>query len=105
VVVDLSRLARIGPVGVDQRRVRVEAGVVLGTLNRHLAPHGLFLPVIPGSHRAASIGGMIATDAAGLRAVRYGTMRDWVAAVTLVDGRGQLQHLSGKRLADVAGRE
>ncbi len=105
VVVDLSRLTRIGPVEAAQRRVTVEAGVVLGTLNRLLAPYGLFLPVIPGSHRAASIGGMIATDAAGLRAVRYGTMARWVEAVTLVDGLGRIHRLAGDTLSDVVGRE
>ena len=48
---------------------------------------------------------MIATDAAGLRAVRYGSMRRWVERVTLVDGRGRIRELSGERLADVVGRE
>jgi FAD/FMN-containing dehydrogenase len=105
VVVDLSRLTRIGPLDAEGRRVQVEAGVVLGTLNRHLAPHGLFLPVIPGSHRAASIGGMIATDAAGLRAVRYGTMRDWVEEVTLIDGLGRVHRLQDDALWDAVGRE
>ena len=105
VVVDLSRLTQVGPVDVEQRRVQVGAGVVLGILNRRLASDGLFLPVIPGSHRAASIGGMIATDAAGLRAVRYGTMRDWVEEVVLVDGLGRRRLPTGDSLGDVAGRE
>ncbi len=105
VVVDLSRLTHTGPVEVEQRRVQVGAGVVLGGLNRRLAKEGLFLPVIPGSHRAASIGGMIATDAAGLRAVRYGTMRAWIEAITLVDGMGRLHHLTGDALDDAVGRE
>lgn len=104
-VVDLSRLTRIQSVDVEQRRAHVQAGVVLAVLNRHLLPHNLFLPVIPGSHQAASIGGMIATDAAGLRAVRYGTMAAWVEEVTLVDGLGRVHRLRGEDLDDVAGRE
>ncbi|NOX61638.1 MAG: FAD-binding oxidoreductase [Chloroflexi bacterium] len=104
-VADLSRLTRIESVDVEQRRARVQAGVVLETLNRRLALAGLFLPVIPGSHRSASIGGMIATDAAGLRAVRYGVMRDWVEEVTLVDGLGRVHRLSGDALNHAAGRE
>ncbi|NOZ26648.1 MAG: FAD-binding oxidoreductase [Chloroflexi bacterium] len=105
VVVDLSRLIYIGPVDLGQRRIRVGAGVALGALNRHLAADGLLLPVIPGSHRAASIGGMIATDAAGLRAVRYGTMRNWVEEVTLVDGLGRIHRLAGDEVNDAAGWE
>ncbi len=105
VVVDLSHLNAIKSVEPEGKLVHVEAGVVLGTLNRRLEPAGLFLPVIPGSHRAAAIGGLIATDAAGLRAVRYGLMGNWVQSVTLVDGSGQVRHLSGKALGDVVGRE
>ncbi len=105
VVVDLSHLNAIKAVDEDRRLAQVEAGVVLGALNSRLEPAGLFLPVIPGSHRAAAIGGMIATDAAGLRAVRYGRMRNWVQSVTLVDGSGQIRRLTGETLGDVVGRE
>lgn len=105
IVVDLSRLTHIGSVDAERLQVQVGAGVVLETLNRRLAAHNLFLPVIPGSHRAASIGGMIATNAAGLHAVRYGTMRDWVNEVTLVDGLGNVERLHGDTLDDVVGRE
>ena len=105
VVVDLSRMTRIGSVDTEQRRIQVGAGVVLETLNRQLFSDGLFLPVIPGSHQAATIGGMIATNAAGLRAVRYGPMRNWVEEITLVDGLGRLHHFTGDALGDVAGRE
>jgi FAD/FMN-containing dehydrogenase len=65
----------------------------------------LFLPVIPGSHQVATIGGMIATNAAGLRAVRYGPMRNWVEAISLVDGLGHLHHLTKATLDDAIGRE
>ncbi len=105
VVVDLSHMTRYSPLDAEGRTICVEAGVVLDTLNRHLGPHGLFLPVIPGSHRTASMGGMIATDAAGLRAVRYGSMRNWVVSLTLVDGEGRLHQLSGAQLEDAIGRE
>jgi FAD/FMN-containing dehydrogenase len=105
VVVDLSRMALINTYYDEHKLIRVEPGVVLDKLNRYLDPHGLFLPVIPGSHQAASIGGMIATDAAGLRAVRYGKMRHWIEEITLLDGHGHIHNLSGKKLEDVIGRE
>jgi FAD/FMN-containing dehydrogenase len=105
VVVDLTRIAHIDSDHLDHNLIHVGAGVVLDMLNRYLVPQDLFLPVIPGSHRSASIGGMIATDAAGLRAVRYGSMQNWVEDITLVDGWGQIQHLTGNLLVDVAGRE
>ncbi|HDK44715.1 MAG TPA: FAD-binding oxidoreductase, partial [Actinobacteria bacterium] len=94
-VVDLSRLNTVVSIDTTGRMARVGAGVVLGSLNRNLKVHDLFLPVVPGSHRAATIGGMIATNAAGLRAVRYGSMRRWVQELSLVDGRGRLRRIAG----------
>ncbi|GMR09833.1 MAG: FAD-linked oxidase C-terminal domain-containing protein [Anaerolineae bacterium] len=105
IVVDLSRLTEIGDVGSGRKGVRVQAGVVIGRLNRHLHPYGLYLPVVPGSHPAATLGGMIATDASGMHAVRYGSMRSWVEIVTMVDGTGRIHRLSGEALEDVVGRE
>lgn len=105
VVVDFSRLNTIYAFDMEKRSVHVSAGTVLDTLNRKLQPHGLFLPVIPGSHRAASLGGMVATNAAGLHAVRYGNMRQWVEQVTLVDSRGHVHQLTGEKLDDIVGRE
>ncbi len=105
VVVDFSRMRSIGAVDAEARCIQVRAGTVLGTLNRWLQPQGLFFPVIPGSHRAASIGGMLATNAAGLRAVRYGKMQNWVQRITMVDGRGQIHHITGEQLDQAVGRE
>lgn len=105
VVVDLSRFTQLGLVDVERRTVSVGAGVALGNLNRQMAVHDLSLPVIPGSHRAATIGGMIATNAAGLHAVRYGRMGEWVTSLTLVDGLGNVEQIKGDALDAVVGRE
>ncbi|PKN97501.1 MAG: hypothetical protein CVU42_15790 [Chloroflexi bacterium HGW-Chloroflexi-4] len=105
VVVDSARLRHIDVLNLQLKHVVVEAGVPLDQLNLNLRSSGLFLPVIPGSHRSATIGGMIATNAAGLHAVRYGRMSDWVEEVVVVDGKGEIQRLSvGDRNA-FAGRE
>lgn len=105
VVVDFSRLTAIGTVDPINQQVSVQAGVVLDHLNRYLSPTNLYLPVIPGSHQAATIGGMIATNAAGLRSVRYGAMRRWIKTVTLVDGQGNTKTLGETSLDSVVGRE
>ncbi|HMN14160.1 MAG TPA: FAD-binding oxidoreductase [Bellilinea sp.] len=105
IVVDFSRLTAIMTVDQVSQRARVQAGVVLDHLNRHLFPTKLYLPVIPGSHQVATVGGMIATNAAGLRSVRYGSMRRWVEEVTLVDGQGNKKTLNANSLDDVIGRE
>lgn len=72
--------------------VRVQPGVRLCDLIEDVAAHGLFYPPDPGE-KTGSIGGNVVTNAGGMRAVKYGTTRDYVLAATVVLPSGEVLEL------------
>lgn len=91
VVVDMRRPFR-GPVTVDPERkiARAGAGVSYRDLNGAAAAYGLRLPPDPSSGAFCTIGGMVATNAAGSRTHKYGAIRAWVESVGFVTAEGEI---------------
>jgi FAD/FMN-containing dehydrogenase len=94
VIVDLTALEGV-PIVVDAKRrlARMSAGASLGALEQVANRTGLRLPPDPSSARWATAGGVVSTNAAGARSVRYGPMRPWVQAVEVVTGTGTMVRL------------
>ncbi len=103
IVLDFSRMNNILEVGKNY--VTVEPGIILDHLNKEVKKHGLFFPVIPSSHAVCTIGGMIACNAAGVRAIKYGKMRDWIEELEVVTGNGEIINVKGDQIDDFCGTE
>src|ERR1700732_1448888 len=90
VVVDLTRMSdRRLDVDPTARRAMTSSSVTLGELNAASARHGLRLPPNPSSGQWATVGGMVSTNAAGARSVRYGSVRPWVEGLTMITADGE----------------
>ncbi len=87
-ILSLDRMNHIEHVDAAARTATVEAGVTLARLDEALAPHGLAAGIDLGARGTATIGGMVATNAGGIDAFRYGTMRHRVLGLeaVLADG-------------------
>ncbi len=90
IVMSLERMNRIIEIDPDNRAAVVEPGVFNGDLQEALRSHGLFWPPDPTSAAFSSIGGNLACNAGGPRAVKYGACRDNVLAMSAVAGTGEL---------------
>jgi glycolate oxidase subunit GlcD len=88
IVLDMSKMNRIKEIRTEDRYIVVEPGVICQNLNRALLPD-YFFPPDPGSSAICTVGGMVSTNASGVRAIKYGTTKDYVLGleVVLADGK------------------
>ncbi|MBF1218142.1 MAG: FAD-binding oxidoreductase, partial [Haemophilus parainfluenzae] len=102
IIVDLSRhMTGILELNIEERWVRVQAGVVKDQLNQFLKPHSLFFaPELSTSNRA-TLGGMINTDASGQGSLQYGKTSDHVLALRSVLMNGEILDTSAVKSDDV----
>lgn len=89
ILLAMYRMNRILEVREEDLQVVVQPGVIYDDLNNHVRRLGMFFPPAPGSADVATIGGMVANNSSGMRAVKYGVTRDYVMKlkVVLPDGR------------------
>ena len=103
VVCSFEKMNRILEIDEENLMVVVEPGVVTNALDEALQPTGLFFAGYPMSEDICFIGGNVAENAGGGRAVKYGVTADYVLGAEVVTAGGKVLRLGGKRLKDVTG--
>ena len=95
VVVSLERMRKVLSVNPLDRTLHCQAGVTLAKVQEDAGHNGLFFPIDFSSRGSSQIGGNIATNAGGIKVIRYGNIRDWVLGLTVVTGAGEVLELNG----------
>lgn len=95
IVLSLARMHRMDPVDVLGQTVRVQAGAITEAVHRHCAAHGLTWPIDFASKGSSQVGGNIATNAGGVKVIRYGLTRQWVLGLQVVLANGSVLELNG----------
>jgi len=103
IVMDMAKMNKIKEISVGDMWCIVEAGCVYNDVNAAIGKYGFFFPPSPGSAEACQIGGMVALNASGMRAVKYGATRDYVLGLTFVRADGQIVEAGTKTLKDSSG--
>ncbi|MDP1930287.1 MAG: FAD-binding oxidoreductase [Gammaproteobacteria bacterium] len=94
VVVAFDRMNRILDFDATDRQVVCQPGVVTEQLQNFAEEKGLFYPVDFASSGSSQLGGNVATNAGGIKVIKYGLTRDWVAGMKVVTGSGELLDLN-----------
>jgi FAD/FMN-containing dehydrogenase len=102
-VVSFERMNRILGFDPVDRTLTVQAGVVTEAVQHAAREHGLFYPVDFGSRGSSQIGGNVATNAGGIKVIRYGLTREWVAGLKVVTGTGELLELNRGLIKNATG--
>ena len=94
-VLSLERMRQLDAIDRLGLTVHVQAGAVTEAVHRHCAEAGLFWPVDFASKGSSQVGGNLATNAGGVRVIRYGLTRQWVLGLTVVLANGEVLELNG----------
>jgi len=103
VILSLTKMTRVLEVNAIDQTITVEAGVTTETVRQKAAEHGLYYGVDFTSKGSSHIGGNIATNAGGIRVIRYGNTRDWVLGLVVALPNGELLRCNGKLFKNQTG--
>jgi glycolate oxidase len=98
-----TALDKILEVNEEDLYAVVQPGVITAKFAAHVASKGLLYPPDPGSQAVSTLGGNVAENAGGLRALKYGVTKDYLMGIDFFDVNGELVHSGGKTVKCVTG--
>lgn len=102
-VVALDKMNKITEFEASTQQVKCQAGVITEQLQQFALDNDLYYPVDFASSGSSQIGGNIATNAGGIKVIRYGLTRDWIMSLTVVTGKGEVLQLNSGLIKNATG--
>ncbi len=103
VVVSFERMNRILDINETDRVIHIEPGVITENLQKYLWDKGHYYPVDFAARGSSHIGGNVATNAGGVKVMRYGLTRDQISSLEVVTGSGEILHLGNDLVKNATG--
>lgn len=103
IVVSLERMHHIDELNIEDQYVIVQAGIINGALQKELSRHGYFYPPDPSSLNFCTIGGNVATNAGGPRAIKYGVTRNYIKELEVILPDGRIIKTGARTIKSVVG--
>lgn len=101
-IIDLSKMNKILDFDLETLTLTVEPGITIGEVQKYVAEKGYFYPPDPAS-KFSTIGGNVATNAGGMRAIKYGTTRDYIRKIEVVLASGEILELGSLSIKNSSG--
>ncbi|MBF7682831.1 FAD-binding oxidoreductase [Acinetobacter sp. B5B] len=103
IVISLDKMNQVLAFFPADRLVRIQAGVVTEQLQHYAEEQGLYYPVDFASAGSSQMGGNIATNAGGIKVIKYGMTRNWILGLTVVTGKGDILRINKGMIKNATG--
>jgi FAD/FMN-containing dehydrogenase len=103
VIVSFEKMNRVLEFDPFDQTLRCEPGVITEQIQNLALEKGFYFPIDFASRGSSQIGGNVATNAGGIKVIRYGLIRDWIAGLTVVTGTGEVLELNNSLVKNATG--
>lgn len=103
VILSMEKMAKIHELNTIDQTLSCEAGTILEDIQNYAKDKGYYYPVDFAARGSCQIGGNLATNAGGIKVIRYGLTRNWVAGITVVTGTGEVLKINNGLVKNATG--